>query len=55
MNWKKTFLILAIISLFIGFIPMGSIVNGIGKACFGVFFILYYIFMLFGNEISEKH
>jgi hypothetical protein len=63
MNLKNLFLLLAIVFLVIGFSSMfvghgtGSkmaMIEGIGKGCAGVFFILYYIFMLFGNQPTDK-
>ena len=63
MNLKNLFLLLAIVFLIIGLgsMFMGSgysstraMVEGIAKGCAGVFFILYYIFMLLGKEPTDK-
>jgi len=45
------FLGLAVLSLAIGFIGHGNpVVNGMGKALFGVFLILFLIVRLFGEK-----
>ena len=51
MSNPLTFLGLALLSLTVGLIGHGSsIVNGMGKALFGVFLIMFLIVRLFGEE-----
>ena len=63
MNLKNLFLLLSIIFLAVGlgamFMGHGSsstvaMVEGIAKGLAGVFFILYFIFMLMGNQPTDK-
>lgn len=62
MKWKYIFLVLAIVSLAIGFGSMffgqqnstASMFQGVFKGLGGVFFILYYILMLLGNQPADK-
>jgi hypothetical protein len=63
MNLKKLFLLLTIVFLTIGLgtMFMGhsksstmAMIEGITKGLAGVFFILYYIFMLFEKERMDK-
>lgn len=63
MNLKYIFLVLSIVFLVIGLAPLymgtntGSVlamVEGVAKGLAGVFFILYYIFMLMGNQPTDK-
>ena len=58
---KNLFLALAIVSLVVGLAIMLlertsflSVVEGIAKGCAGVFFILYYIFMLMGDQPTDE-
>ena len=63
MNLKNLFLLLFIVFLVIGFSSMFmghhtsstmAMIEGIAKGCAGVFFILYYIFMLLGGQPTDK-
>ena len=63
MSLKKIFLILAIVFLAVGvgamFMGHGKssmldMIQGVAKGLAGVFFILYYVLMLFGNEPKDK-
>jgi hypothetical protein len=63
MNLKNLFLVLAIIFFAIGLAStfMGehtsstvAMIDGIAKGCAGVFFILFYIFMLLGKQPLDK-
>jgi hypothetical protein len=63
MNLKKLFLFLAIVFLVIGFGSMLTghaysstlaMIEGIAKGLAGVFFILFYIFMLLGKQPTDK-
>jgi hypothetical protein len=51
LNTGVPFLILAIVSLAVGFLfRQMPIIDGLGKAMFGVFLILYFIVRFFGRE-----
>ena len=51
MDMGKIFVGIAILSLIVGIVGRSSpIVDGLGKALFGVFFILYLIDRLFGEK-----
>jgi hypothetical protein len=62
MNLKNLFLLLAIVFIAIGlgamFMGHGnstvSMIEGIAKGLAGVFFILWYIFMLLAKEPTDK-
>jgi uncharacterized membrane protein YfcA len=62
MNLKNLFLILAIVFLVIGLSGMFlghssstmAMIEGIAKGLAGVFFILFYIFMLLGKQPTDK-
>jgi hypothetical protein len=63
MNLKNLFLLLAILFLVIGLgsMFMGhsqssimAMIEGIAKGLAGVFFILFYIFMLLGKQPNDK-
>jgi hypothetical protein len=51
---KKIFALIALAGLVVGFAVKDSMVSGIGKALAGVFFILWYIWLLFASEPVEK-
>ncbi len=54
-NMGKLFLAVAIVSLVVGLTGHShAIVNGIGKALFGVFLILFFIHRFFGGEESAS-
>jgi hypothetical protein len=51
LNLGTTFLALAIVSLAVGFLFRSSeVADGLGKAMFGVFLILFFIVRFFGEE-----
>ncbi|HEV8543018.1 MAG TPA: DUF1328 domain-containing protein [Verrucomicrobiae bacterium] len=61
MNLKYVFLALAIFfvaiglgMMFFGHGSMASIIEGVAKGLAGVFFILFYIFMLLGKQPLDK-
>ena len=62
MNLKYVFLLLALVFLAIGLGTMfmgqgGSVtgmIEGLAKGLAGVFFILFYIFMLLGKQPTDK-
>ena len=63
MNLKLIFLFSAIVTLLIGLGAMflghgksstGAMIEGVFKGLAGVFFILYYIFMLMGKQPTDK-
>jgi hypothetical protein len=63
MNLKNFFLLFAVIFLAIGLgsmfmggqrSSMQSMIEGLSKGLAGVFFILYYIFMLLGKQPTDK-
>lgn len=52
---KNIFGIIALAGLAVGLVfHNNAMVSGIGKALAGVFFILWYIWLLFGKEPVEK-
>lgn len=61
MNLKNLFLLLAIVfiavglgAMFFGHSSTTAMIEGIAKGLGGVFFILYYIFMLLGKQPMDK-
>jgi hypothetical protein len=62
MNLKYIFLGLAILNVVIGLVVMftahetttGAMIEGVCKGLGGVFFILFYIFMLLGKQPLDK-
>ncbi len=51
LTWPKAYLAIAILSLVVGLVGhQNGIVNGLGKAFFGVFLILFLIDRLFGER-----
>jgi hypothetical protein len=49
-----TFLVIGFGSMFFGHSSFSSMLEGVGKGCAGVFFILFYIFMLLGRQPRDK-
>ena len=55
LNMSKIFLAVAIVGLVIGFVfHKHPVIDGLGKAVFGVFFILFFLAKLFGFWGGEK-
>jgi hypothetical protein len=60
MKKKNLFLLMSIVSLVIAFAAMmgqgttAAIIQGLAKGFAGVFFILFFIFMLLGNQPTDK-